>query len=66
MVLAGDINKKTRGIKWANDTFTWPTIAPAFNDLGGKVVHALLSTCDGGGVTTPYVHTLIGRLNEGE
>lgn len=57
VILAGDIGIKTRGVKWANDTFHCPVIYVCGNHefYGGHIDHTLRKMKE---AAAPHVHVL--------
>lgn len=57
VILAGDIDKKARGVRWANDTFNCTTVYVAGNHefYGGHLDRTLQKTRD---AAAPHVHIL--------
>lgn len=57
VILAGDIDKKSRGVRWANDTFQCPVIYVCGNHeyYGGHIDHTLRKMRDS---AAPHVHVL--------
>ncbi|WP_408598542.1 metallophosphoesterase family protein [Pseudomonas sp. PLMAX] len=57
VILAGDINLKSRGVKWANEVFKCPVIYVCGNHeyYGGHIDHTLRKMKDG---AAPHVHVL--------
>ncbi len=57
VILAGDIDKKSRGVRWANDTFQCPVIYVCGNHefYGGHIDHTLRKMKD---AAAPHVHVL--------